>query len=479
MPPAETAAIIPIAPNMAEALAPQAPAADKNNMKAAFDAAPAPASYEFSAVEKPVAKPVAAAAEVPAQQNRLTHIQSGIQKFLGGAADLIDLPESARTTERKLVVGKGDTLMDLLIRNDVPRGDAYNAVQALRSVYNPRELRPNHAITVFFHKAPTLEEMTFSGLQIERDKINTVMVNRGQDGTFAANSEEKSVFRSLKGYNGSIDGSLYVSAKNAGVPDGVILDLIRMYSWNVDFQRDIQPGDKFEVMYEEYATEFGDVVSGHGHILYAKLTLGGRDLPFYRYTDSAGETDYFDHTGHSAKKSLMKTPIDGARLSSGFGMRKHPILGYSKMHKGIDFAAPRGTPIYAAGDGTINRIGFVNGYGNYIRIRHRSDLQTAYAHMNGFRSGLKNGSRVKQGQVIGYVGTTGRSTGPHLHYEILVNGKHVNPNSVKLPTGKALAAKDMDAFKAARAERDGQFKQLISGIAIADATPRKLQQASR
>lgn len=445
------------------------------NMKAAFNYVPPPSTHEFSDFargdaaapkpQKPVQSVQIAPAQVPpAVAETLVQIQTRLQNLLQAGNDLF-------VAEKKLAVGRGDTLMDLLVRNDVPRSDAYNAIQALSKVYNPRDLNPGHAITVFFHKDPAIADPQFSGLQIQKDKISTVMVNLSQDGSYQVDEQEKPIYRSIKAAGGAIDSSLYVSAKNSGVPDAVILDLIKMYSWNVDFQRDIQSGDSFEVMYEAFATDGGDVVSGRNTIVYAKLTLGGRDMPFYLYNSPSGDSDYFDAKGQSAKKSLMKTPIDGARLSSGFGMRRHPILGYGKMHKGIDFAAPRGTPIYAAGDGTIDRIGTVNGYGKYIRIRHRKDLQTAYAHMNGFRAGLSNGSRVKQGQIIGYVGTTGRSTGPHLHYEILVNGKQVNPGSLRLPTGKMLDGKDLNRFKDMVAERNSQFTQLMSGAVIADSTP--------
>lgn len=461
------------------AMAPNSLSHDENNnslgnMKAAFDSSTQPRSHTYGAApeksDKPAVVKTATKPDATASE-RLSFIQSGIASLLNAGSELF-------VSEKKVTVGKGDTLMGLLVSNDVSRNDAYYAIQALSKVYNPRDLNPGHAITVFFHKDPVVADPKFSGLQIEKDKINTVMVSRADDGSFFADSEEKPVYRSLKGYAGTIDSSLYLSAKRAGVPDGVIIDLIKMYSWNVDFQRDIQPGDKFEIMFEEYATDAGDIVSGKNNIVFARLTLGERDMPFYLFTTASGDEDYFDEKGMSSKKALMKTPIDGARISSGYGRRKHPVLGYSRMHKGIDFAAPSGTPIYAAGDGTIERIGPFSSYGNYIRIRHRGDLHTAYAHLKGFRSGLKTGSRVKQGQVIGYVGTTGRSTGPHLHYEILVNGKHVNPRSLKLPTGKALAGSDMNKFKEMLKKRDREFVQLRQGVTIADSKPVNNKQAA-
>jgi murein DD-endopeptidase MepM/ murein hydrolase activator NlpD len=199
--------------------------------------------------------------------------------------------------------------------------------------------------------------------------------------------------------------------------------------------------------------------------LYAQLVLSGRKIPLYRYETADGSVDYYGRDGQSTKKTLMKTPIDGARMSSGFGMRRHPVLGYGKMHKGIDFAAPTGTPIYAAGEGKVVKAGRFSSFGNYVRIKHRGDLDTAYGHMSKIASGLRPGARVKQGQIIGYVGTTGRSTGPHLHYEILVAGKQVNPRGVNLPVGHALAGRDMKKFKAKVGEVDNQFAAL-SGAAV-------------
>jgi murein DD-endopeptidase MepM/ murein hydrolase activator NlpD len=410
------------------------------------------APVSVSGIVLPVAK--------PAQEAKITALETGIQKILNAGSEFF-------VSQKKVAIAKGDTLMDLLVKNSVPRNEAYEAIQALRKVYDPRALNPGHAITVYFHQDPAIADPTFSGLEIEKDVISSVRVSRDENGGYKADKEEKEVNSVLKGFSGKIDSSLYVSAKAQGVPDSVIIDLIRMYSWGVDFQRDIQTGDAFEVMYEQYQTADGAVVPGKGDIVYAKLTLSGNDMPFYLYKDSAGDADYFDETGQSAKKTLMKTPIDGARLSSGFGMRKHPVLGYSKMHKGVDFAAPRGTPIYAAGDGTIVRIGPFSSYGKYVKIRHRNGLETAYAHLNGFKAGLKSGSRVKQGQVIGYVGSTGRSTGPHLHYEVIMSGRQVNPNSIKLPTGKALAGADLKKFKSVVASLDSQFSKIGRNTAVA------------
>ena len=239
----------------------------------------------------------------------------------------------------------------------------------------------------------------------------------------------------------------------------MLVELIRAYSWDVDFQRDIRSGDTFQVMYERVYDEHGNHVHS-GNIRFAQLTLSGKRHPIYRYRSKDGDDDYFDERGQSARKALMRTPIDGARLSSGFGRRRHPILGYNKMHRGVDFAAPRGTSIYAAGNGTIIKAGRNGAYGIYIRIRHNNRYSTAYGHMKGLARSARRGKRVTQGQIIGYVGTTGRSTGPHLHYEILSNGRRTNPMKIKMPSGRKLKGGALAAFQAARASIDTAFSGL-------------------
>jgi murein DD-endopeptidase MepM/ murein hydrolase activator NlpD len=237
-----------------------------------------------------------------------------------------------------------------------------------------------------------------------------------------------------------------------------------MFSWDVDFQRDLRAGDGFETMFEEVSLEDGSGAVRGGDVLYAGLTLSGEILDAYRFEVEDGEVEYFDRTGRSLRKFLMRTPVDGARLSSGFGMRRHPILGYSRMHKGVDFAAPSGTPIYAAGAGRVVSAGRNGGYGNYIRLRHSGEYSTAYAHLSRFAKGIRAGSRIQQGQVIGYVGTTGRSTGPHLHYEILRNDAQINPLSVRQPPNTQLAGADLERFRA----EVGRIDQLRAELARGD-----------
>jgi murein DD-endopeptidase MepM/ murein hydrolase activator NlpD len=256
--------------------------------------------------------------------------------------------------------------------------------------------------------------------------------------------------------NGSIKSSLYLSAIKAGVPNPVLMELIRIYSWDVDFQRGINNGDRFEVLFEKLFTEDGKFAR-YGKVLYGNLILQGKSNSLYRYKTTEGLIDYFDAKGQSARKALMRTPINGARLSSGFGKRRHPILGYTKFHRGIDFAAPRGTPIYAAGSGTVVNIGRNGAYGKYIRIRHGAGFETAYAHLSRFNRKKRRGTRVKQGEIIGFVGSTGRSTGPHLHFEILKNRRQINPLKLKLPSGKKLSGKELKLFHSFRVKLDQRF----------------------
>jgi murein DD-endopeptidase MepM/ murein hydrolase activator NlpD len=281
---------------------------------------------------------------------------------------------------------------------------------------------------------------------------NRIMLSRQSGGGFAATAIATPLTTRVAAIEGRIDGSLYVSAKRQGAPDEIIAGLAQMFAYDVDFQREILGGDEFEALFEVRFDETGKMV-GAGDILYGRLKWRGRqkEKGYYLFEpEGGGRGDYFDASGMSARRLLMKTPIDGARLSSGFGTRKHPILGYQKAHKGVDFAASRGTPIMAAGDGVVERAGPYGSFGNYVRIRHAQGYKTAYAHMNSIRKGVRTGVRVRQGEVIGYVGTTGRSTGPHLHYEVHQKDTPVNPQTLKIATGYELGGKDLARFSEVR-----------------------------
>jgi len=256
--------------------------------------------------------------------------------------------------------------------------------------------------------------------------------------------------------------SLYKTATDQNIPANIIIEFARIYGFQVDFQRDIKKNDKFQIMYEIFLNEKNEI-SETGEILFANLNLSGQDNNLY-YFENKGSEGHYDKNGKSVKKALMKTPINGARLSSPFGMRKHPIDGYNKMHRGTDFAAPMGTPIMASGDGVVKKAGWCGGGGNCVKIKHNSTYQTVYAHMSKFARGIKSGVRVKQGQTIGYVGSTGKSTGPHLHYEVIVNGKKVNSQKLKLPSGKILKGKERKLFETKKIKLDVLKSEKILGI---------------
>ena len=255
-----------------------------------------------------------------------------------------------------------------------------------------------------------------------------------------------------------IKNNLYSSAIESGVEPNIIIEFARIFGFEVDFQRDIRKGDWFEILYEKFEDD-NNRVRDTGKIIYASMYVNGEELNLYNFRYSK-EEDYFDIKGKSITKSLMKTPINGARLSSSFGMRKHPILGYNKMHRGTDFAAPSGTPIIASGSGTVTRARWCGGGGNCVKIKHNSTYETIYAHMKTFAKGIKEGRKVKQGQIIGYVGSTGLSTGPHLHYEVIVNGKKVNSQKLKLPSGKTLKGEERKQFELDRIKIDLRLSEL-------------------
>ena len=256
--------------------------------------------------------------------------------------------------------------------------------------------------------------------------------------------------------------SLYKSASDQGIPANIIIEFARVYGFQVDFQRDIRRRDTFQIMYEVFKDDNGKTIET-GEILFANLKLSGVDLPLY-FFDEEGSKGHYDKSGKSIKKALMKTPINGARLSSPFGMRKHPIDGFNKMHRGTDFAAPMGTPIMASGDGIIKKAGWCGGGGNCVVIKHNSTYQTVYAHMSKFAKGIRSGVRVRQAQIIGYVGSTGKSTGPHLHYEVIVNGKKINSKRLKLPSGKILKGDERVKFETVKIKLDVLKSEKIIGL---------------
>ena len=368
-----------------------------------------------------------------------------------------NLPDPAIV--ENLTVERGDTLMELLVKGGVDRSEAHEAVAALRKVFDPRDIRPGVQVTLTRHAPePGLDPM-LQVLDLEVASTRRVAVTRDEAGGFEAAAIETPLTARASRASGTIQSSLYVAGTRAQLPANTLASMIKIFSYDVDFQRDVQPGDSFDMMYERMVDESGTALA-EGEVLIAEMVLSGKKVRLYLHETSDGEVDYFDAKGRSSRKALIMTPIDGARISSGFGRRKHPILGYTKMHRGTDFAAPSGTPVYAAGNGVVEKAGRNGGYGQYIRIRHNGTYKTAYAHLSGYARGITSGARVKQGEVIGYVGTTGRSTGPHLHYEVLLENKQINPKKLNLPSGRTLTGKELARFNAARDALENRYATL-------------------
>ena len=371
--------------------------------------------------DAPATDAVVAAAAVPASDAPGTATAPvGDPAAVAVAVDEDRAPASAT---RPVEVARGDTLLGILVEADVPAPEAHGALAALGPLYDPRRLRVGQEITLHFE--PAAHGPRFAGLSIDADVDRTVTVRRTEDG-FAADERRIRLERRPAAAAVEIRSSLYESATAEGVPPAVVLAAIRTLAYSFDLQRDLQPGDLFEVLWSRERTVDGETArDGPPDLL--RLTARGRTVAYVRWTAPDGATEWYDGTGTSVRRALLRTPVDGARLSSGFGMRRHPVLGYTAMHRGVDFAAPTGTPVYAAGDGTIEDMGVRGAYGNYVRIRHGRDTATAYAHLSRFATGLRPGQKVRQGQVIGQVGSTGRSTGPHLHYETRIEGDAVDP----------------------------------------------------
>jgi murein DD-endopeptidase MepM/ murein hydrolase activator NlpD len=369
-------------------------------------------------------------------------------------------------TRLTLAVSDGETLAGLLATASVSTNDALAAVDAARHVYDPRKLRAGQFVTVSFKAgAPETGGGTFQSLELQADADHVLTVGRGADG-FTAEETKLPVKTELRAARGVIRNSLFESAAAAGIPYTVTASLIRAFSYDIDFQRDIQPGDRFKVMFTNLVSDGG---SRPGDVQFAELILSGKSHAIYGIRREDGTVDFFTRDGKSIKKGLLKTPVDGARLTSGFGMRMHPILGFTRMHKGVDFGVPTGTPIYAAGDGVVEFSGWAGGYGRFIKIKHNPHMETAYGHMSRIALTSAIGQRVHQGQIIGYVGMTGDATGPHLHYEVLRDGSQVNPINVTIPPSTGLEGSELIAFQKNADEKEQRFAALTDGVQFAAA----------
>ena len=364
-----------------------------------------------------------------------------------------------RFTTLTYVSKSGDTYQSIINKLDIDKNER-NTLQ--KTIINEKSLKILKINQKFEFKFDHLLDAKIKEFKIETDNKNEIIfTKKNNSNNFILRKIKKNFTKNLVYKETVITNSLYNSAVDLGIKPNIIIEFARLYGFQVDFQRDVWKNDSFQIIYEEFVNDENKVIDT-GEIIFANLNLQDTDLQLYKYQYEKDKIDYFDENGRSIKKTLMKTPINGARLSSSYGKRKHPILGYTKMHTGTDFAAPKGTPIMASGDGKVTKAGWCGGGGNCVKIKHNSTYQTVYAHMSKFGRGIKKGVRVKQGQIIGYVGSTGMSTGPHLHYEVIENGKKINSQKLKLPSGKILKGESRKNFEVSKIKIDVLKSNLIT-----------------
>ena len=359
----------------------------------------------------------------------------------------------------KHMVGPGESLEGILNNLNLDEQKKIDFLSFIKNNKIKFKLYENQKIILEIDNL-NLKKITKLIVPINKKKDLIISQNKSGSYKYAELTKELTINRVYK--ENIISNSLYKSSLEKKIDPSIIVQFAQIYGFQVDFQRDIRKNDSFQIVYEEYKNEENNTVD-FGNILYANLILQGKPIELYYYNSEKDKiNDHFESNGQSIKKTLMKTPINGARLSSSYGMRKHPILGYNKMHQGTDFAAPMGTPIMASGTGVVLKAGWCGGGGNCVKIRHNSTYSTVYAHMSKFARGIKKGIRVTQGQIIGYVGSTGMSTGPHLHYEVIKNGKKINSQTLKLPSGKKLKGKSREDFELAKIKINVLKSELIS-----------------
>jgi murein DD-endopeptidase MepM/ murein hydrolase activator NlpD len=378
------------------------------------------------------------------KKNQIAALENIIENiYLKKTTDLFINSLKPRFETINYIIETGDTFEKILNEINVPKNEKIKILKKISKFKFVNKLYKNQKISF---KVDRKNPIKILGFSVQTSKTKTINFSRN---TTIDDFEYKEIEKNLKQIivfkEAEIISSLYSSAIDIGIQPNVIIDFARIYGFQVDFQRDIWKDDSFQLVYETFLDGNGKILET-GNIIYANLILQGRENPLYIFKNKK-DYDHFDQFGKSIRKSLMKTPINGARLSSSFGIRKHPILGFNKMHKGTDFAAPMGTPIMASGEGKIVRARWCGGGGNCVKIKHNSTYSTVYAHMSKFGRNIKEGARIKQGQIIGYVGSTGMSTGPHLHYEVIENGRKINSQKLKLPSGKILKGKERELFE--------------------------------
>ena len=393
------------------------------------------------------------------RDNQSAQIQSSLDNiYLKKTIKEITKNLAPRYTNKTYISESGDTYQSIINKLNISKNEKKLLLDTILREKDLKILNINQKLKFKFDN---LQRHKIVEFKIETGKKNEILFLKSLNDQFKSEKIKKNYIKKLVYKETVIENSLYNSAINLGIKPNIIIEFARLYGFQVDFQRDIWKDDSFQIIYEEYTDDNNKVVDT-GEIVFANLNLQNIDLQLYKYEYSENKVDYFDENGKSIRKTLMKTPINGARLSSSYGKRKHPILGYTKMHTGTDFAAPTGTPIMASGDGKVTKAGWCGGGGNCVKIKHNSTYQTVYAHMSKFGRGIKKGVRVKQGQIIGYVGSTGLSTGPHLHYEVIENGKKINSQKLKLPSGKILKGDERKGFEVSKIKIDVLKSNLIT-----------------
>ena len=357
-------------------------------------------------------------------------------------------------------ISKGDTIQKILKKHKVQNSEIQTVIKQYKKYGNPNQLLVGNKIDIIIEKKKDKTNNSVIKFSVPITKSTTISITKNEENKIISEKIITKLYKRRVLSENIIKKNLYSSAVQANINPDTIIEFARIFGFEIDFQRDIRENDYFKIVYEKYFDENGEFIKS-GSILYAHMNVNSREVSLYKFGDDK-DYGYFDINGKSVEKALMKTPINGARLSSPFGMRKHPISGFNKMHQGTDFAAPIGTPIMASGSGTVTRAKWCGGGGNCIKIKHNSTYETIYAHMKSFAKGIKAGKKVRQGQIIGYVGSTGISTGPHLHYEVIVNGKKVNSQKLKLPSGKVLKDIERQKFEIHRIKTDVLIAELIA-----------------
>ena len=398
--------------------------------------------------------------------------EPGMLASLDGARAAKPKSDIERFEQVAMKVLPGETLKESLLRLGLAPAEAEQAVRLMGAAFDTVNIRAGLAFQAAVarpldHRGPS----RLIGLSLRTGPVTAVTLSRTFDGALRVRQTEEKVKDETTVAQGEMKDSLYASAIAAGATADLTAKVVKLFSHKLDFSRDVHPDDRFRLVFDRKVTDDGRTVEA-GDLLYAEIDAKGQVTRFYRFKEpGASEAQYFDQDGKNIRGFLLRTPLDGARVTSGFGMRLHPILGYTKMHTGIDFGAPTGTPVFAAGDGVVKEARWSGGYGRWLEIQHNGPWATGYGHLSGWA--VHEGERVRQGQVVGYVGSTGRATGPHLHYEVILGGQKINPTGAKVPQGTILAGRELVAFKADRDRIDAVLKGKgqDDGVRLADAAP--------